>query len=36
MGMHFFQEHNRALILLSLIRTRLTSSEYRSLLLVQN
>ena len=36
METHFRQEHNRASILLSLIRTRLTSSEYRSLLLVQN
>ncbi len=34
--MHYRQEHNRASIFLSLIRTRLTSSEYRSLLLVQN
>ncbi len=32
----FRQEHNRAAILLSLIRSRLTSSQYRSFLLVQN
>ena len=36
MDTRFRQEHNRASILLSLIRTRLTSSEYGSLLLVLN
>ena len=36
MQIRFRQEHNRVSILLSLIRSRLTSSEYRSLLLVQN
>ena len=36
MQIRFRQEHNRASILLSLIRARLTSSEHRSLLLVQN